>query len=263
MTSFLDLHRPGDPLLIPNAWDVGSARLLAALGFRALATTSSGAAAAAGTLDGDLGRDASLAHAFALVAATDLPVSADLENGFADDAEGVAATVAAGRLAGLAGLSIEDFGPRGIHPFEEAVARVAAAAAAAHDGDDPIVLTARAENHLHDRPDLADTIARLQAYAAAGADVVYAPGLHDLGQIRTLVAEVGAPVNVLAVPGLASVAELADAGVARVSVGGALAFHAYGAAVEAARAFAVGDLTWVPGARAGAATVQSLLRGDR
>lgn len=260
MTSFLDLHRAGDPLLLPNAWDVGSARLFAQLGFRALATTSSGAAAAVGTLDGALGRAASLEHAADLVRATDLPVSADLEDGFGADAEGVAATVDAARATGLAGLSVEDFSAGQVLPFDRAVERVAAAAVAAHTGSDPIVLTARAENFLHDRPDLADTVARLRAFAAAGADVVYAPGLTDLEQVREVVAAVDAPVNVLAVPGLASVAALAAVGVARVSVGGALAFQAYGAALTAATAFARGELDWVPAARAAAREVQDVLR---
>jgi 2-methylisocitrate lyase-like PEP mutase family enzyme len=261
MTSFLELHRPGSPLLLPNAWDVGSARLLAALGFRALATTSSGAAAAAGGPDGSLGRDASLAHAAALVAATQLPVTADLENGFADDPEGVADTVSAARRVGLAGVSIEDASGRGdeIYPFDAAVERVAAAAAAAHEGAEPIVLTARAENFLHGRPQLEDTIARLQAFAGAGADVVYAPGLVHLEQVREVVAAVDVPVNVLALPGLPSVAELAEAGVARVSVGGALAFAAYGAALEAAQAFGRGELDWLPTSRSRSRSVQGLL----
>jgi 2-methylisocitrate lyase-like PEP mutase family enzyme len=262
VTSFLALHCSGDPLLLPNAWDVGSARLFAAMGFRALASTSSGAAAAAGGLDGTLGRDATLAHAAALVAATDLPVSADLENGFADDPAGVAGTVVAARSVGLAGMSIEDASGRGdeIYPFDRAVERVAAAAEAAHAGGDPVVLTARAENFLHGRADLDDTIARLQAYAGAGADVVYAPGLTRIDQVRRVVAAVDVPVNVLALPGLPPVAELAAAGVARVSVGGALAFLAYGAALDAAQAFRRGALDWVPTAREGAAAVQEALR---
>ncbi len=262
VTSFLALHRSGDPLLLPNAWDVGSARLFAAMGFRALASTSSGAAAAAGGLDGTLGRDVTLAHAAALVAATDLPVSADLENGFADDPAGVADTVAAARAVGLAGVSIEDASGRGdeIYRFDHAVERIAAAAAAAHAGANPVVLTARAENFLHGRADLGNTIARLQAYARAGADVVYAPGIANVDQVREVVAAVDVPVNVLAVPGLPPVAELADAGVARVSVGGALAFLAYGAALEAAEAFRGGRLDWLPNSRKAAAGVQHLLR---
>ncbi len=260
--TFLDLHRPGDPLLMPNAWDLGSARVLAALGFQALATTSSGAAAAAGGLDGTLGRDAALAHAGALAAAAGLPVSADLENGFADDPAGVAATVSAARAVGVAGLSIEDASGRGdeIYPLGHAVERIAAAAEAAHAGPDPIVLTARAENFLHGRADLADTVARMQGFAQAGADVVYAPGLVSVDSLREVVEAVDVPVNVLALPGLLSVPELAAAGVARISVGGALAFLAYGAAVEAAQCFARGELDWLSRSRIGSAAVHQLLR---
>jgi 2-methylisocitrate lyase-like PEP mutase family enzyme len=236
-TGFLELHRPGNPLLLPNPWDQGSARLLASLGFRALATTSSGYAATLGRLDGSVSRDEALAHAAAVVAATELPVSADLENCFADEPAGVARTVALAVEAGLAGCSLEDFtggesGP--IYDIGLAAERVAAAAEAAHAGPVRLVLTARAENYLHGRPDLADTITRLQAYQAAGADVLYAPGLTSLADIRQLVAAVDRPVNVLAVAGAPSVGELAEAGVSRVSVGGAFAFAALGALVDAA-----------------------------
>jgi 2-methylisocitrate lyase-like PEP mutase family enzyme len=237
-TAFLELHRPGEPLLLANAWDAGSATLLASLGFRALATTSSGFAATLGRLDGCVTRDQALAHAADLVAATDLPVSADLESGYADDPAGVAETVRGAVEAGLAGCSIEDFTGDAHAPIYDAgraAERIAAAAEAAHAGPVRLVLTARAENHLHGRDDLDDTIARLQAYEQAGADVLYAPGLHRLDDIRTLVAAVGLPVNVLALPGLPSVGELAQAGVARVSVGGGFAFAALGALVEAAR----------------------------
>jgi 2-methylisocitrate lyase-like PEP mutase family enzyme len=234
---FLELHRPGNPLLLPNPWDQGSARLLASLGFRALATTSSGYAATLGRLDGSVSRDEALAHAAAVVAATELPVSADLENCFADEPAGAARTVALAVEAGLAGCSLEDFtggesGP--IYDIGLAAERVAAAAEAAHAGPVRLVLTARAENYLHGRPDLADTITRLQAYQAAGADVLYAPGLTSLADIRQLVAAVDRPVNVLAVAGAPSVGELAEAGVSRVSVGGAFAFAALGALVDAA-----------------------------
>ncbi len=234
---FLDLHRPGNPLLLPNPWDQGSAKLLAALGFRALATTSSGFAATLGRLDGSVSRDEALAHAAAVVAATELPVSADLENCFADDPAGVAETVALAAQTGLAGCSVEDFtGDDGEPIYDAGLAaeRVAAAVAAAHAGPVRLVLTARAENYLHGRPDLADTIARLQAYQEAGADVLYAPGLTHLADIRQLVAAVDRPVNVLAMPGVPPVGELAGAGVSRVSVGGAFAFAALGALAEAA-----------------------------
>ena len=234
---FLDLHRPGDPLLMPNPWDIGSAKLLASLGYQALATTSSGFAASLGRLDGSVSRDQALAHAVVIVAATDLPVSADLENCFAHDPDGVARTVALAVQTGLAGCSIEDFTGRAgdpIYDIELAAERVAAAAEAAHAGPVHLVLTARAENHLHGRPDLADTITRLQAYQAAGADVLYAPGLTSLADIRQVVTEVDLPVNVLAVSGAPSVSELAAAGVSRVSVGGAFAFAALGALAAAA-----------------------------
>jgi 2-methylisocitrate lyase-like PEP mutase family enzyme len=234
---FLELHRPGRPLLLPNPWDQGSARLLAWLGFEALATTSSGFAATLGRPDGSVTRAEALDHAAAIVAATDLPVSADLENGFADDPAGVAETMGLALQAGLAGCSVEDFTGRQDDPVYEAglaAERVRAAAEAAHRGPVHLVLTARAENHLHGRPDLADTIARLQAYQEAGADVLYAPGLRSLDDIRQLVASVDRPVNVLAVAGAPAVAELAAAGVARISVGGAFAFAALGAVVEAA-----------------------------
>jgi 2-methylisocitrate lyase-like PEP mutase family enzyme len=234
---FLDLHRPGNPLLLPNPWDLGSAKLLASLGFQALATTSSGFAATLGRLDGSVTRDDALAHAAAIVAATELPVSADLENCFADDPAGVARTVTLAAETGLAGCSVEDFtGDDGepIYDIGLAAERVAAAAEAAHAGPARLVLTARAENHLHGRADLADTITRLQAYQQAGADVLYAPGLTSLADIRQVVTAVDRPVNVLAMSGAPPVSELAGAGVSRVSVGGAFAFATLGALADAA-----------------------------
>lgn len=234
---FLSLHRAGDPLLLPNPWDRGSARLLASLGFQALATTSSGFAMTLGRLDGSVSRDEALAHSAAIVAATPLPVSADLENCFAHDPGGVAQTVALAVETGLAGCSLEDFtGDDGepIYDIGLAAERVAAAAEAAHAGQARLVLTARAENYLHGRPDLADTISRLQAYQAAGADVLYAPGLTGLDDIRQVVTSVDRPVNVLAMAGAPPVAELAAAGVSRVSVGGAFAYAALGALADAA-----------------------------
>ena len=234
---FLELHVPGRPLLLPNPWDRGSARLLASLGFEALATTSSGFATTLGRLDGSVTRSEAVAHAATVVAATELPVSADLENGFADDPAGVADTLALAIGAGLAGCSIEDFTGSPDDPIYDAglaAERVRAAAEVAHRGPVHLVLTARAENHLHGRPDLADTIARLQAYQEAGADVLYAPGLRSLEDIGQVVASVDRPVNVLAVAGAPPVDELAAAGVSRISVGGGLAFAALGAVVEAA-----------------------------
>ncbi len=234
---FLKLHRPGQPLLLANAWDAGSARLLAGLGFEALATTSSGHAATLGRLDGSVSRAEAMAHSAAIVAATELPVSADLENGYAHEPEGVAETIGLAIGAGLAGGSVEDFtGDREdpIYALEAATERVAAAVEAAHRGSVHLVLTARAENYLHGRPDLDDTITRLRAYEAAGADVLYAPGLSSAGDIRRVVESLRRPVNVLARPGAPSVSELAELGVSRISVGGAFAFNALGALVEAA-----------------------------
>jgi 2-methylisocitrate lyase-like PEP mutase family enzyme len=234
---FLELHRPGNPLLLPNPWDQGSARVLASLGFQALATTSSGFAATLGRLDGSVNRGEALAHAATVVSATDLPVSADLENGYADEPEGVARTVVLAVETGLAGCSIEDSTGRDDEPIYDsrlAAERIAAAVEAAHAGPVRLVLTARAENYLHGRPDLADTIARLQAYQAAGADVLYAPGLTSLADIRQVVSALDRPLNVLAVGGAPPVGELAEAGVSRVSVGGAFAFAALGALVDAA-----------------------------
>ena len=234
---FLARHAGSSPLLLPNPWDEGSARLLAWLGFEALATTSSGYAATRGALDGAMDRDDVIGHAAAVVAATDLPVSADLENGFGDDPSTVAETVRFALDVGLAGCSIEDFTGRPEDPIYDvslAEERMAAASEAAHAGPVSLVLTGRAENYLHGHPDLEDTIARLQAYQRAGADVLYAPGLTRLDDIRQVVTSVDRPVNVLARPGGPTVSELAGAGVARVSVGGALCFAAIGAVVEAA-----------------------------
>ena len=231
---FLKLHRRRQPLLLANAWDIGSAKLLESLGFEAIATTSSGHAATLGRLDGSVSREEALAHAATIVAATEVPVSADLENGFAHDPAGVAETVSLAIEAGLAGCSVEDFSGDSEHPIydlEPARARIAAAAEAARGR---LVLTARAENHLHGRQDLDDTIARLKAYADAGADVLYAPGLSDPKDIKRVIEAVRRPVNVLARPGAPSVPELAQLGAARVSVGGAFAFAAYASLIAAA-----------------------------
>jgi 2-methylisocitrate lyase-like PEP mutase family enzyme len=235
---FLDLHAGEQPLLMPNPWDAGSAKLLASLGFEALATTSSGFAATLGRVDGSVTRDEALAHAAAIVAATELPVSADLENGFGDDPGAVAETVRLAIEAGLSGCSIEDFSGDEASPIYDAALaaeRIAAAAQAAHAGPVHLVLTARAENHIRGHDDLDDTIARLQSYGEAGADVLFAPGLARIEDIRRVVAEVGRPVNVLALQGVPAVGELAGAGVKRISVGGAFAFAALDAVVEAAR----------------------------
>lgn len=237
-SAFAALHHGDTPLLLPNPWDVGSARVLATLGFQSLATTSSGHAATLGRLDGGIDRDEALAHARQIVDAVDLPVSADYENGFADAPEGVAESVALATETGLAGLSIEDFTGRPddpSYPFDLAVERVTAAVEAAHAGSARLVVTARCEHFLHGNPDLDEVITRLQAYAAVGADVVYAPGANDVDAIRRIVEAVDAPVNVLALPNTPPVAELATIGVARVSVGGGFSHAAFGALVRAGR----------------------------
>jgi 2-methylisocitrate lyase-like PEP mutase family enzyme len=233
---FRALHVPGTPLLMPNAWDVGSAALFASLGFEAIATTSGGFAATRGRLDGAMTKDEVLTHAGELAGAVDIPVSADLENCFADDPEGVAATITAATEVGLAGGSVEDFtGERDapIYELAQAADRVRAAAEAAHAGPVRFGLTARAENYLHGRVDLADTIARLQAYQEAGADVLFAPRVIDPADLRQLLAAVDLPVSVLALPGAPTVGELGELGVSRISVGGAIAVAAYGAAINA------------------------------
>jgi 2-methylisocitrate lyase-like PEP mutase family enzyme len=234
---FLALHHGEGPLLLANAWDVGSAKLFASLGFEALATTSSGFAGTLGRVDGEVTRDEMLAHGAALTEATGLPVSGDLENGYAHDPAAVAETIRLAIASGFAGASIEDYGggEHGVYPLEAATERVAAAAAAAHATPGlGLVLTARAENHLRGHPDLDDTIARLQAYQEVGADVLFAPGVADLGDIARLVSSVDRPVNVICRPGGPTVAELAEVGVRRISVGGSLYFAGLGAVVDAA-----------------------------
>ena len=248
---FRELHaRPGT-FVIPNPFDIGSARILQHLGFEALATTSSGFAFTMGRRDYAVTRDEAIAHSKALVDATDIPVSADLENGFGDDPGVVAETVRMAASAGLAGCSIEDSTQRDGDPIYEmahAVDRIRAAVDAARGVGRAFTLTARAENYLHGRPDLKDTIARLQAFQDAGADVLYAPGLRSIDDVRTLIEAVDRPVNVLAgMPGLTfTVAELASAGTKRISVGGALSRVALAAVVRAAREMSVhGTFTFV------------------
>ncbi|MCF6522421.1 isocitrate lyase/phosphoenolpyruvate mutase family protein [Streptomyces sp. JJ36] len=239
---FEELHRQDGAFVLANAWDAGTARLLAELGFAALGTTSAGLAHALGRPDGAnaVGRDETLANAAAIAAATELPVSADLESGFGATPGEVAETIRLAAAAGLAGGSVEDATGRPgepVRPLEEAAERVAAAAGAARSLPQPFVLTARAENFLHGRPDLEDTVRRLQAYEAAGADVLFAPGLPDAEAIRTVVGAVNRPVNVLmggSGPRL-STAELAALGVRRISVGSALARTATAAVRDAAR----------------------------
>ncbi|HYG93256.1 MAG TPA: isocitrate lyase/phosphoenolpyruvate mutase family protein, partial [Nocardioides sp.] len=211
------------------------ARVLAGLGFAAVATTSSGFAATSGRGDGEVSRGEAVAHGAALAAAVAIPVSADLEDGFGTGPDDVAETVRAADEAGLAGCSIEDYTRDPDHPAYDpghARDRVAAAAEAAGGG---IVLTARADSHLYGDADLAETIARLQAFQEAGADVLYAPGLRSIEDIRTVCAEVDRPVNVLLLPGGPSTEEIAEAGAARISVGGAFAWVAYTGLAEAAQ----------------------------
>lgn len=231
---FRRLHAAGT-FVLPNAWDVGSARLLQQLGFAAVATTSSGLAATLGRADQRLTRDDVVSHVAALTAAVTVPVAVDAERGYAADPAGVAETVELLASAGASGVSIEDYDPATgrVDPVEVAVERVAAAAAVCDRHG--IVLTGRAENHLYGVADLDDTIARLRAYRSAGAGCVYAPGLVGPADIARVVAETGAAVNVLAMRQGPTVPELADTGVRRVSTGGGLAWAAYGALVSAAR----------------------------
>ena len=233
---FHALHARPQLFVMPNPWDVGSARLLEAAGFEALATTSAGFAWTLGRRDQQVTRDELVQHVAALSAAISVPLNVDSERCFPDEPGGVAETVRALADAGASGLSVEDYDPTSdrIEDAGTATERVAAVVEAAHRGSSPLVVTARAENHLHGVDDLDDTIARLLAYRDAGADVVYAPGLTDLGQIARLVDEVQLPVNVLALPSGPRLAELEEAGVRRVSTGGALARAAYGAALAGA-----------------------------
>lgn len=224
---FKALHEREGAFIIANAWDMGSARLLAASGFEALATTSAGFAYSLGRVDGQVSREEAIEHCRTLCAAVELPVSADLENCFADEPSEAAATIVSGAEAGLVGGSIEDYSgdpSDSIYDFGLAVERVQAAAEAARSLDFPFMLTARAENLLHGRDDLDDTIRRLQAFEAAGADVLYAPGLKTLEEVRLVSGALSRPLNVLAPPlGGVTLAELASAGAKRISLGGALA----------------------------------------
>jgi 2-methylisocitrate lyase-like PEP mutase family enzyme len=234
---FLDLHFSQLPLLLPNPWDLGSAKLLTAMGFKALATTSGGFAASLGRLDGNVTREEAIAHAAAIAAATGLPVNGDFENCFADDPDGVAETVRLAAAAGVEGCSVEDWSGSEIYDIELATERVRAAAEAAGAASAPLVLTARAENQFRRQHDLHDTIRRLQRYQEAGADVLYAPALRTMEEIRAVLDSVDRPINVLVVPGLPPVAEMAEAGVGRVSIGSAFAYDAYGALIQAATEF--------------------------
>ena len=240
--AFAALHA-GEPFVIPNPWDAGSARVLEALGFRALATTSSGLAFTLGRRDGGATLEDVAAHVAALDAATALPVSADLENGYGPDPEDAGDAIRRAAESGAVGGSIEDWNPAGgLYEPAEAAERVAAAAGAARSAGFPFVLTGRAENHIRGNPDLDDTIARLRAYARAGAGCLYAPGLRTVEEIRTVCEAVDRPVNVLATPSL-SVAEIFTAGAQRISVGGRLTWVAASAMAAAAREMLDGSLS--------------------
>lgn len=238
--TFRQLHASGC-FVIPNPWNVGSARYLQGLGFKALATTSSGFAHAQGYADGDMARDQVLAHYREIAQAADLPVNADFENGYADDADGVAANVKLCVATGVAGLSIEDYSgneAEPLYPFELAVARVRAARAAI--GDSGVLLTGRSEGFIHGRPDLAETVRRLKAYAEAGADCLYAPGIKTRAEIETVVKAVAPkPVNLLMGWPLGfTVKDIAGMGVRRISIGGTLARVAMDAFIKSAREIA-------------------------
>lgn len=259
--TFRDLHKT--PFIIPNPWDAGSARILASLGFSALATTSAGFANSLGRLDGGITREEAIAHAAVIDGATALPVNADLENGFGDEPEAAVETISQALEAGIAGGSIEDFGNAAIYEVALATDRIRAAVEVNQRSDSPLVLTARAENFIRGNPDLADTIERLQGYQEAGADVLYAPGLTVLEDIQTLVAAVDRPVNVLVMPGGPTIPQLLEVGVIRVSTGSAISMAAQSAIVEAAREL-LGPGThefWLK-ALPNAATVNSALADD-
>ncbi|HEY6515261.1 MAG TPA: isocitrate lyase/phosphoenolpyruvate mutase family protein [Steroidobacteraceae bacterium] len=239
---FHELHRSGC-FVIPNPWDAGSARYLQTLGFEALATTSSGFAWTQGSPDGGMAREAILAHLRALVEATDLPINADFESGYARDPDGVAQSVRLAVETGVAGLSIEDStgdAARPLYDLEDALARMRAARRAIDRSGGDTLLVGRAECFLVGRPDIDETIARLQAYASAGADCLYAPGIRSPDHIRRVVASVAPkPINLLVgYAGAPSVAELAALGVRRISVGGALARAAWGGFMRAAKILA-------------------------
>jgi 2-methylisocitrate lyase-like PEP mutase family enzyme len=241
--AFAALHT-GEPFVLPNPWDAGSARVLEALGFRALATTSSGFAFTLGRLDGGATLDEVCRHVAELDRATELPISADLENGYGSRPEDAANAISRAIEAGAVGGSIEDWDPElGLYEREHAVQRIQAAAEAASGGGFPFLLTARAENHIRGNPDLEDTIERLQAFEAAGADVLYAPGLRNVAEIRAVCEAVSKPVNVLAVSQL-TVMDIVAAGAQRISTGGALTWVAAKALSDAAAAIRdIGDLS--------------------
>lgn len=259
-----DLQQPGAPFVIPNPWDVGSARMLQGLGFKALATTSSGFALTLGRKDYGVTREEAVTHGGAIANAVDIPVIADLENGFGLTPEDAAQTIKDALATSLSGGSIEDSSSDASDPIVDktlAVERIAAAAETVKSADRDFVLTARAEGFLHGRGDLDEIIARLQAFDDAGADVLYAPGLPDLDAVRAVCAAVSKPVNVLIIGKLAqhSVAEFADAGAARLSIGGGLAWSAYGTLANATKMLTDGVFDCLSANKDGAKTVAEFL----
>lgn len=263
-TRFMALHHGDGPLVMANVWDQGSARLLASLGFAALASTSSGHAASLGRLDYGVSRDEAVGHAAELCAAVDLPVSGDLEDCFPREPGGVAETIRRAATAGLAGCSIEDWDQTegDLLSVAQAAELVAVAAEQAHVPGARLVLTARAENHIRGNPDIKNTIGRLLAYQEAGADVLYAPGVERPQDIEAIVKSVERPVNVLIRPSSPPLSELADLGVGRVSVGGAFAFLAYGALARAAEALLrEGSYEFLDGAADGGRAVRRAFGG--
>lgn len=262
--AFRAMHVKGAPFVMPNPWDLGSTRILEQLGFRALATTSAGLAFSLGRRDaeGAVSREEAIAHAGLIAAATDLPVNGDLENGFGASAEDCAETVRQAAAVGLAGCSIEDTtGQAGdpIFAFDHAVARVRAAAEAAQAAGG-LVLTARAENFLYGRRDIDDTIRRLRAFAEAGADVLYAPGLRDMESVRAVIGAVDRPVNVLASPSL-TVGQIAEAGAARISLGSAFALNALRGLIGAAEEVLQRGTFGFAAAKPGYAEISEMMKG--
>ena len=263
--AFAAPHAGPEIFVIPNPWDIGSAQILTAMGFKALATTSAGYAFSRGRLDGAVSRDQMLAHVAEIVAATPLPVSADLEDGYGDAPEDVGETIQLAAATGLVGASIEDFfsgKDSNIYDFNFSVERVEAAVAAAQAQDFPFALKARAENFIRGRRDLDDTIKRLVAFESAGAEFLYAPGLPDLSAIRAVCQAVSKPVNVvMGLPGgNMTTAQLTDAGVRRISLGSALARTALGAFMAAAREIQAGSYTFSDNA-ASFAEISAHMRG--
>jgi len=262
--TFASLHAGPEIFVIPNPWDIGTTQILTGMGFKALATTSAGYAFSRGCTDGIIGRDEMLAHAAEIVAATGLPVSADLEDGYGDTPEAAAETIRLAAGTGLVGASIEDYSNSAIVDFGLAVEKVEAAVAAARAQDFPFALTARSENFIRGNPDLDDTIRRLQAFEAAGADVLYAPGLPSLEAVRTVCQSVGKPVNV--VMGLTgsgmTTAQLAAVGVRRISLGGDLARAALGAFMAAAAEIQAGSYNFVDDAASFAKISQYMKRPE-